>query len=313
MIESNRSAAAWGGDASRKAASIAVARSALAAGPPVFLAPVLILAKTGDEFPLSNVYCAGYGTAGPAQLEARSGVPVWLLMTICGTLSACEYMATDGTHRIAPAAESAPLDALEAIPVGADPVAVARSYLAELLGRFAGPRSDLGGGLNAEQQALVGEIASLHRAAGVPSADFRALRRAAVAMSDRATGDVERTFLEFVASVSWPAASLTEELPGLLRFLHRSLRSYLSPERPTADEQAITDALSALYQAAYDRKENEPDADLDRLLENVRATPEHARANTPEFLARKEHYTRVGAESYAPFAVGLLLEAFRKA
>jgi len=318
MSVTGRSSAAWGDDASIKAASIAVARSALAAGPPVIFVPMLRLAESGRAGDASNVYCAGYGTADAARLEARAGLPAWLLMTICGALAACEYWTRDAetgivTRRVAPAAESAPLDALEAIPVGADPVAVARSYLAELLGRFAGPHSDFGDGLNAKQQALVGEIASLHRAERVPPADFRTLRRAAVAMSDRATGDFERAFLEFVASVSWPAASLAAELPGLAGRLNLSLRSTLSPERPTADERAVLEALSALYQEAYDRKENEPGADIHRLLENVRLTPEYARAHAPEFQVRLGHYDRVAAEFYAPLAVGLLLEALRKA
>ena len=317
---------AWGGDLARKQSSIAAARAALATDPVVTLDPTLRLVPHGGAHDASNVYCAAYGTDDPAELEARAGLPVSTLMLASAALCACQYMGHPveggGTRfRLVESAAEAPLAALEAIPVGADPVTLARNYLVDLLGLVAEFRGRDGRTLTSDQQAIVHELAARHRECCTDPAMFRALRRAAMAAADAAAGSLEATAMLFVESVAWPTAGLRSELPVIVSILHVDFRACLEPEVPSVAEQATLGALADLYLAhrkkLNERLKLEPTLDvkaerarIDALLET---TPEFAAVNTPAFQARLVHYQRVAAEAYAPFAVDVLLGAFRKA
>ena len=313
-----RPSGAWGSDASRKQASIAIARSALAARPDVFCVPTLRLGAAGQAGDPSNVYCAAYGTADPSELEARSGLKASTLMLASAALSACVRWDPAGEDmprvpRLVAAAIEAPLDALEAIPVGADPLALARHYVVDLLGQLADRRDHRGQGLTAEQQSLVRQLAMLHEEGCVDPAKFRALRRAATAATDAATGDVATKVLGFVESVAWPLAGMVEELPELVSRLHLDLRYRLFVERLSPLERATLDALSDLYRAVSDRERVDPTFDARAERERIETTPEFAAANEPALLARLERLDLDATEAYAPFAVDLLIGAFRKA
>ena len=302
---------AWGGDAERKQASIATLRAGLAARPKVLCVVDLFLAPPGsDDF--SNVYCAGYGTQDPAELEERSGVPAWVLQLISGVLQACQYRGPDGLQLVASAVD-VPQAALEAIPVGADPQSIARRHTVLMLDQCAALRDNTGRSLAPEQQTLVREVRALHAAGSDDGAAFRALRRRATTSADTANEGIEAIVLEFVASVAWPVNGLSAELPAIVSRAHHELRERLAPERPTPEELAALDALSAVQKALYDRQAAEPAIVASALHEQFFATPEYRRVNSPEFQARLEHYMRVGAESYAPLALGMLLEALRSA
>ena len=309
---------AWGGDPVWKQASIAAARAALAAGPVVMCSPTLRLAASGQANDVSNVYCAAFGTADPSELEARSGLPASTLMLASAALSACVRWDPAGEDmprepRLVAGAIEAPLDALEAIPVGADPLALARHYVVDLLGQVAVRRDHGGRGLTAEQQALVRQLATLHDEGCVDPAGFRALRRAATAATDAATGDVATKVLGFVESAAWPLAGLVEELPELVSGLHAALRSQLLLEQLSPRERATLDALSGLYRAVGERERVDPTFDARAERERIETTPEFAAANEPALLARLERYDRDAIEAYAPFSVDLLIGAFRKA
>ena len=309
---------AWGGDAARKQASVAAARAALAAGPAVTYFPSLKLTETGKVDAPSNVYCAAYGTADPVELEARAGLPAATLLLAAGALGACEYWgwsSEDGSRerRRVGAMHDAPIAALEAIRAGAESIALARHYVADLLRALAAMRDRDGRGPTPDQQALVRQLATLHEEGCTDPAKFRAFRRTAVAATDAATGDVATTVLGFAETVAWPLPGLAGELPEFVMQVHGDLRLHLAPERITPAEQATIDALSARYGVAHQRVQVDPTLDVEAEYAKVEASPEHAAVYAPAFVARLEHYERVAVEAYAPLAIGVLLGAFRRA
>ena len=313
-----RRSIAWDGDAARKQASIAFARSALAARPSVFCIPTLRLGTAGQADDPSNVYCAAFGTADPSELESRSGLPASTLMLASAALSVCVRWDQAGEDMprvpgLVAGAIEAPLNALEAIPVGADTLALARRYVVDLLGRLADPRNHGGRGLTAEHQALLRQLATLHDEGCTDPVAFRALRRAATGATDAATGDLARPALGFVESVAWPIEGLTEELPELVSRLHLDLRLKLLLEQQSPQECATLDALSDMYRAVSDRERVDLTFDAQAERERIETTPEYAAANEPALLARLDRNDLVATEAYAPFAVDLLIGAFRRA
>ena len=315
---SSNVAGAWGGDPARKQAAIATARASLAAGPIVTCIPTPHLGDAGQPGDPSNVYCAAYGTADPAELEARAGLSAATLMLASAVLSACEYWekaGEDGPHlpQMAAGTGEAPIAVLEAVPVGADPVALARNYVVDLLGWLGAIRDRDGRGLDPEQQRIVRELATLHGEGGADAARFRALRRTATAATDAATGDLAPAVFRFVEAAAWPLAGLAAELPEVVSQLHIGMRSLLAPERPSPAEQATIDALSALYRALNARTTAEPDLDFKAELAKIEATPEFVAAYDPAFVARIRRYDVVAADAYGPIAVERLIGAFRRA
>ena len=309
---------AWGGDPARKQASIATARAALATVPVASLRPRLKLATPGTDGEVSNVYCAAYGTDDPAVLEARAGLPASTLMLASAALRACErWGATDeGGRRELPLVEpvvGAPVAALEAIRVGADPLAIARSYVVELLGRLETLRDHDGRGLTPEPRALLSRLATLHRDDCSDPALFRELRREAMATTDGVSGEFERTVMQAVEALAWPLAGLTDELPEIVGDLHMDLVFRLSPEQPSPEDKAIGDAANALARAVMARIEADPTIDADAEFARLRASPEFAASRDPAVRAREMRFELVAAEAYAPFAIDVLLTAFRKA
>ena len=315
MSASDVHTGAWGGDPARKQASIAAARAALAAGPVVMCNPTLRLAEPGQADDVSNVYCAAYGTADPAELEARSGLPVGTLMLASAALRGCEHWSRVGVGvpRLVGGTGEAPIAALEAIRAGADPVALARKYVVDLLRQIEAIRDRDGQGLTQDHRALVSHLATLHEEGCTDPATFRALRRTATAATDAAAGDLEGAVLRFAESVAWPLAGLVGELPEFAMRVHVELRSHLAPERPSPAERATLEAVSALYRAVYERQGADPKLDFNAEVARIEATPEFAAANDAAFQAQLERYDLVAAESYAPFAANLLIGAFRKA
>ena len=318
MSASPTSIVAWGGDPARKQASIEAARAVLAAEPAVTYSASLKLASTGQAHYPSNVYCAAYGTADPDELEARAGLSASTLLLASAALGACEYWGwsseSDGrVLRRAGVAGDAPIAVLEAIRTGADPLALARHYVVDLLRALAAIRDRDGRSLTPDQQALVRQLAALHEENCTDPAAFRAFRRTAVATTDAASGDVATTVLGFAETVAWPLPGLAGELPGFVMQAHIDLRLHLAPERITAAEQATIDALSARYGVAHKRVEADPTLDVAAEYAKVEASPEYAAVYALAFVARLEHYERVATEAYAPPAIDLLLGAFRKA
>ena len=306
---------AWGGDLARKQASIAAARAALAAGQVVMCNPTLRLAEPGQADDVSNVYCAAYGTADPTELEARSGLPVGTLRLASAALCCCEHWSRVGVGvpRLVGGTGEAPIAALEAIRAGADPVALARHYVVDLLRHLEAIRDRDGQGLIQDHQALVSHLATLHEEGCTDPATFRALRRTATAATDAAAGDLEGAVLRFAESVAWPLAGLVGELPEFAMRVHMELRSHLAPERRSPAERATLEAVSVMYVAANERFQANPKLDFKAEIAKIEATPEFATANDAAFQAKLEHYDLVAAEAYAPFAVELLIGAFRKA
>jgi hypothetical protein len=309
---------AWYGDPARKQASIAAARAALARDPAVTCDPTLSLGAPGHANAFSNVYCAAFGTADPAELEARAGLPASTLRLASAALLGCEYWERDPqgvphAPRMCAGAEGAPLAALEAIPPGAHPMELARRYVVALLGAVAELHDRDGQGLAPERQALIYQLAALHEEGCADAAAFRALRYTSMRATDVATGDFAITALTFVESAAWPLASLAAELPLTTCRLHFELRVQTAPERPSPTEQATLESLWALHRAVDERPRVEPTLDRKAELARIEATPEYAAVYNPSFQARLVHYDRVAAEAYAPFALDLLLRAFRMA
>lgn len=309
---------AWGGDPARKQSSIAAARATLAPYRAAMCHPALFLAATDGGNGPSNVYCAAFGTADPAEIEALSGLPVCVLLLASAALVACEHWGIDpgsdySTPHLLGGAEEAPLAALQAIPVGVSGVAIARSYLVEVLERFANLLDHDGDGLSSGQRALVLELARLHGTASDDSTKFRTVRHAAISVANSATGEFESTILRFVESTAWPTAGLVAELPLLVSAAHRDLRACLAPERPTPAERRAMDDLARLVLEFDARVAADPSLELAVERRRLAETPESVAVYSSEFQARLRYYDRVAAEAYAPFAVDLLLEAFQNA
>lgn len=313
-----RPAGAWGGDPARKRASISAARAALAAGPVVMCGPTLGLGEAGQPNGASNVYCAAYGTADPAELESRAGLPASTLMLASASLCGCEHWAKVGDDdrrrlELVGRAQGAPIAALEAIRAGADPFVLLRNYVVDLLGELATLRDNNGRGLTSQQQALLRQLAMLHDEGCTDPVTFRALRRTATVATDAATSAMATTVLRFVESVTWPLGGLAAEMPEFTMRVHVALRSHLAPDRLSVAEQAVYDALTALYAGANERLMANPKLDANAEFGKIEATPEFVTVNGPAFRDRLEHLALVEAEAYAPFAVDLLIGAFRKA
>ena len=215
--------------------------------------------------------------------------------------------------RLAENALEAPIAALEAIPVGTDTIALGRSYVIELLGRLERLRGPDGRGLTPEQRALPRRLATLHGEGSTDPVAFRALRRTATATTDAASVEIEAAIMAFVESLAWPLAGLTAELPDILQRGHQGLRAALAPERPTPVETTQLKAVDAMFDALDERRRAEPSLDTEAEVARIEATPEFAAVVDLAFQVRLEHYDALAAEAYAPFAVDLLLTAFRKA
>ena len=308
---------AWGGDPARKQAAIATARAALATIPVVSLRPRFKLATPGHD-EVSNVYCAAYGTDDPAELGSRAGLPASTLLLASAALRACErWGASDEGGRrelpLVPPVAGVPVEALEAIRVGADPLAIARSYVVELLSRLEAMHDHDGRGLTPEQRALLRRLATLHRDDCTDPAVFRELRREAMATTDGVSGEFEAPVLQAVEALAWPLAGLMDELPVIMSDLHMQLVYRLSPEQPSPADKAIGEAANALARAVMARIEADPTLDNEAEYARLRATPEFVAMRDPAFQARQARLDLVAAEAYAPFAVDVLLTAFRKA
>ena len=239
---------AWGDDPAHKQASLATARAALAAAPAVNAMPLLRMAT--DGYFLGNVYCVAYGTVERSELEARSGLPTATLMLASSALCGCQYqIATDDQGHLGPrlvdSAIEATIAALEAIPVGTDPLALARCYVSDLLDRLADLRDRDDRGLTPEHQSLVRQLKCEHVKGRADPATFRAFRRAMMTASDHVGSDIEMTVLQFAESAAWPLPGLIEELPALVAKLHSSLRVLQTFESPSHADQSVQDALSA--------------------------------------------------------------------
>ena len=307
---------AWGGDPGRKQASIAAARAALAVGPAVVCVPRPFLATEHRDW--GNVYCTAYRTTDPAELEARAGLPVSTLMLASAALSGCDYYVWAGDNmrhckRLAGNALEAPIAALEAIPLGADTLALARCYVLDLLVRLERLRDLDGRGLTPEQRALPRRLATLHSEGSTDSVAFRALRRTAIAATDVATIEIEAAVMAFVESLAWPLAGVTDELPDILQRGHHGLRAALAPERPTPAEAAQMKAVDAMYDALQKRIWAEPGLDTKPEVARISATPESVAVWDTAFQVRLARYDLLAAEAYAPFAIDLLIGAFRRA
>ena len=309
---------AWGGDAARKQASIATARANLATGPSVILDSTLHQAPPGRDDEASNVYCAAFGTSDPTKIEARAGVPASTLMLASAALSACERWDVDekgGPRRLPHVAPvvGAPVAALEAIRVGADPLAIARSYVVELLGRLDSLHDHEDRGLTPEQRGLLRRLATLHHDQCTDPAAFRELRRDATAATDSASGKLETAALQFAEALAWPLIGLVDELPEIVTRVHGSLCACLSPDQPSPKDKALIDAVDALMQEVEERAKLEPALDMKAEYAQFRARPEVVAIGQSDFRVRQVRRDRAAAEAYAPFAVDLLIGAFRKA
>ena len=309
---------AWGGDPARKQAAIEAARTALAAAPVYASFPALAIAKPDEPASYSNVYCAAWGTADPAELEDRSGLPAPVLLLLSSTLASGEHwQGAPGNEQRRPqhveAARGAPISLLEAIRPGADPVELARHYVVDLLGWMAGVRAPDGRGLTPEQRLLVRELAALHGSTGADASAYRALRRAATAATDGSNDELAAALLRFVESIAWPIDGLVAELPELAAQLNLELRSHLSPEPPNAEERAVLDAANGVFRALYERLQSDPTLDRKALLEQALASPEVVAKDDPGFQERIAHYDRVAAEAYIATALDLMTGALRKA
>ena len=119
--------------------------------------------------------------------------------------------------------------------------------------------------------------------------------------------------LAFVESLAWPLDGLTAELPDILQRGHQGLRAALAPERPTPVETAQLKAVDAMFDAVVERNRVEPGFDVEAEVARIQATPECVAVTDLAFQVRLEHYDLLAAEAYAPFAIELLLTAFRKA
>lgn len=309
---------AWGGDPARKQAAIEAARAALAATPAYMCIPALKMSSPDEPESYSNVYCAAWGTADPAELEARSGLPARVLLLLSSTLACCESWPRDAATRrrrprLVEAARGAPIGLLEAIRPGAEPAELARHYVVDLLGWMAGVRAPDGRGLAPEQRLLVRELAALHGSAGTDASAYRALRRAATASTDGSNDELAAAMLQFVEAVAWPIDGLSAELPDLATQLNLQLRSQLAPERPNAEERAVLDAAAGVFRAMYARLEADPTLDRKALIGQALATPEVAAQEAPAFQDRMVHYDRRAAEAFAAMALDLMSGALRKA
>ena len=309
---------AWCGDVARKQAAIATARANLATGPSVILDSTLHLAPPGRDDEASNVYCAAFGTSDPTEIEARAGLPARTLMLASAALSACERWDVDekgGPRRLPHVAPvvGAPVAALEAIRVGADPLAITRSYVVELLDRLDSLRDHADRELTSDQRGLLRRLATLHRDHCTDPAAFRELRREATGATDAATGELPTAALQFAEALAWPLAGLVDELPEIVTRVHGSLCACLSPEQPSPDDKALVDAVDALMQEVEERSKSEPALDIEAEYAEFRARPEVVALRQSDFRARQVQRDRAAAEAYAPFAVDLLIGAFRKA
>ena len=170
-----------------------------------------------------------------------------------------------------------------------------------------------GRGLTPEQRALPRRLATLHGEGSADPVAFRALRRTATAATDAATAEIEAAIMAFVESLAWPLAGLIDELPDIVQRGHQGLRAALAPERPTPVETAQMKAVDAMCDALDERRRAEPGFDTEPEVDRIQATPEFLAVIDLAFQVRLEHYDHLAAEAYAPFAIDLLLGAFRKA
>ena len=307
---------AWAGDAARKQAAIQAARQALDAGGEFVTYPFLDLALPEHPDRESNVYCLAYGTADPVELEARSGLPIDVLLLVSAALAACGYSSSafePGVEPSRPRLVAAVLAALESIPVGADATSIARCYVADLLDWLVGVHDHGGHGLTQEQQSLIRELAALHAASGTAPAAFRPVRRAITEATGAASNELEVSVMGFVESLAWPMAGLVGELPPLVNRLHHGLCPLLSPDQPTPEERDALDAYGKMFAAVSERLRADPSLEEKVLFAQAEAAPESVLVNAPAFQAGIQRRFRVAAQSYAPVAIGLLIGALRKA
>ena len=304
---------AWGGDPARKQSSIAAARMALATAPAVDATPLVRMAADCD--PLGNVYCVAFGTAEKNEIEARANLPTSTLMLASSALCGSHYQRFTEDHgqlspQLVDGAVEAAVAALEAIRVGADPLELARCYVADLLSWVVDLHDRDDRGLTPEHQSLVRQLTSAHEEVSADPARFRSLRRAMIAAADQVVSDIEKAVLQFAESVAWPLPGLSVDMPGHVARLHSSLRVLLTLEPPSPADREVQDAFSILQQNASARYDADPSFDV---VTFIRSSPELAAVRDPAYCKRRENRDRAAAEAYTPLAADLLIGAFRKA
>ena len=246
-------------------------------GRPTYFYPNFSLAPDDEPAKPSQFFCAAFGTADAAELEARSGLSLVVLRLVSAVLLVCDSWQADadgGTELfLAAAAADGAHRALEAIaprrgPRGDSPRLPARAAV--------GPESGAlleGRALGAEAREALSQVAALHRAGTGDAAAFRAARRAAVQCTDGATADLDRTVLAFVESVAWPVDGLDQELHQFISVLHGSLGAALCSEQPTAEERRIRDVKDATYGALVREFRGDASMSWERVEERARQAP----------------------------------------
>ena len=317
MTTERGTAGAWGGCAGRKAQALSTVEETPETRPGTYFDPIFKLAPADAPDKPSQFFCAAFGTADAAVLEARSGLSLAVLRLVSAVLAACQYRRPDANgemqRHIAAGAVNGAHRALEAIAPGADLQAIPRLYLRALLSDLESGALLEGRALGAATRETLSQVAALHRSGTGDAAAFRAARRAAVQGTDAATADLDRAVLAFVESVAWPVDGLDQELHQFIYTLHFHLASALCSKQPTAEERRIRDVTDATYRPLLLEMSTDPSITWERVEERARQVPEVVASATPEFQARMTHLYCVACEQHAPRAFGGLLRVLGSA
>ena len=309
---------AWGGNHERKRSAIATVSAAVSGRSRGLPGAVLRIDPDDSHTDLSNAYCIAFDTVDPAELEGRSGLPIWALMLISAALVSCwdwNHASSVQQRYVTPVARNGFVDALEAIRPGADLAGFPARYVIALLRDARGLVPPQDGVAAARLSRTIERVAQLHQDAcdgcAPDDASWSAARGEAVAATDAANSTVGRVIAKFVEAVAWPMDSLVAELPDMVSEFLSDLVSAEQEVGYTVEMRDRFDRNSRAVAAILNEAKSSSPLDVEWIKARIAEHPDVQAFGAPEFQDQLIALARVVCDRHGPRAYRLLLDTLK--
>ena len=310
---------AWDGSHEFKHSVVAVVAAA-ASGNAMAVPGAKLFLHSGDGHPaFGAAYCLAFDTVDPAELDARSGLPIRTLQLIGGALKPCwnlEFLRSHSDFYVTPVARNCFADALDAIRPGADLAALHGRYLVALLRDVGGLLPPPDGAPDAPLPRSIGRVLQLHfdAQAGDAAGDERwtTVRQEAMTAAGTVTTPVGRAVAEFVEAAAWPIDGFVDELPFLVEQLHEGLVTAERESAYTDDIRAVVDRYRRADAAVWDEAYARPTRDGAWIRARLAEDPDIQAYNAPEFQERLFALACAACDKHGTRAYRLLMETLKQ-
>ena len=310
---------AWGGSEARKRSVVSVVAAAASGNALAMPGAKLHLQSGGSHPTFGAAYCLAFDTADPAELEARSGLPVRTLQLIGGALRSCwnwDFASGLSQSYVTLVARTAFADALDAIRPGADLAALPGRYLVALLRDVGGLLPPPDGVPDASLPRSIDRVLQLHldaqAAAAAGDERWTAVRQEAMAAAGTVTTPIGRAVAEFVEAAAWPIDGFVDELPFLVEQLHEGLVTAERESAYTDDIRAVVDRYRRADAAVWDEAYARPTRDGAWIRARMAEDPDIQAYKAPEFQERLFALACAACDKHGTRAYRLLIDTLKE-